>query len=137
MSTARSNSSSNQCSDWLKTLDALQEANLILKGDLTSEARRVDGSKDLLEALEGFLQRSLNKDMHIALLRQDIMSFQKRAGADGTLPDTQSMERKLGQDVAMMCEQFALLKADFSRHFNNPEPLLSSASSLASARSGL
>ena len=130
-------SRSSRFADWLVTLDALQEANLKLKQDLTRETRRVNGSTDLLEALEAFLVRSLNKDLHIALLRQDVMMFERQAGLDDSPSHFQNGPQKLGQDVAMMCEQFAKLKEDFSAQFGGPAPVLNSASSSASVRSGL
>ena len=86
-----------------------------MKQRLSEEAKRAGGSKELLETLEGFLSRSLNKDMHVALLRQDINSLERLAKSDEVYED--SGNRQLRRDVTKMCEEFDRLKADFEARF--------------------
>lgn len=108
---------SNQVTGWLVTLDALQEANLALKHSISSEAKRAGASSERLEALEAFLTRSLDKDTHIALLRQDVKALERPATATDESAAYEKACQKLALDVARMSEQFAQLKADFEMLF--------------------
>ena len=128
---------SNQLNEWLTTLDALQEANLALKHSVSKQAKCAEGDKDLLEALENFLTRSLNKDTLIALLRQDVRMLGKLAASIETYAVFEKAHEKLALDVGKMCEQFAQLKEDFESRFFKQSAMLNSASPPASARSGL
>ena len=106
-----------QIAEWLETLDYLLEENIALKHRLSDIIVRNRHTKAGLEMLEAFQNSFINKDAHIALLRQDINVQGKLADAllteHGTYHSFNHKQRKLQFEVVMMCEQFNRLKTVF------------------------
>jgi hypothetical protein len=104
-----------QTAEWLAALDVLKEANLALQRRLADEIRRSEGNKAILEVLESFLDKFLNKDLHISLLRKDVLALQTAASADSSLK-----QQRLQHEVNRMIEEFQMLKIEFEDQFCAP-----------------
>jgi hypothetical protein len=104
-------------SEWLSSLDILKDENLALQHCLAEEVKRAGGRRELLEALEKFLDSLLNKDVHISLLRRDIRAHEALMLTSTTGVELSSQHQKLQDDVTRMCVEFARLKADFEQRF--------------------
>lgn len=109
-----------QLADWLGALDAMKEANLVLQRRLADEIKRSEGKKPTLEALEDFLDKFLNKDLHISLLRKDVLVLQAAGSYDFSLK-----QQRLQHEIDRMNEELLALKFDFENQFCKGEPACS------------
>lgn len=91
---------------WLQKLDVLQQENILLKNTV-AEIIRHDVAGDLLDAMEQFLNKFIDKDAALELLRYDI------ARAIKLKEETQQHE-KLRREISLMEEDFLRIKAHFN-----------------------
>ena len=94
---------------WQRTLNYLQQENIHLKNRLAEIVKNGIDDKMLRQA-EYFQNQFLNKDVIIAILKQDVLAERdsnRRTVAPGAY-------EKLREDMAKMETAFAFLKSEFN-----------------------
>jgi hypothetical protein len=100
-------------SEWLCILNRLQEENLALKQRVAEASKNAGGKGEMLETLEYFLNRILNKDIHFILFRQDIGKQERLAMHPDASPDIEQEQQKLKWDLRKMDLELRKLKEEF------------------------
>ncbi len=123
MSNIDHNSIGRQIRDWLETLEALVEENVVLKHRLSGIIAARFHTRSELEMLEAYQNSFVNKDAYLSLLYQDIKAQEKLALAlhseGATYYSFNHKQQKLQYDVMMMSEQFSRLKNTFEAQFGD------------------
>lgn len=100
-----------EASDWLKTLDGLQQENVRLKNRIADVIRKDINSKTLEQA-ELMLSNIMNKEAVIALLRRDIVQHLK----DTQQGNAAQQQAKLREDIGKMQHELQRLTIDFTTY---------------------
>lgn len=107
---------------WQHTLDYILQQNIELKNSLSAiDSRMIDA--DVLEQLEKFQNRFIEKDVLISLLRHDIISLEELLKNDysNELQYLQIVRKheSLKKDIQRLEVEFILLKSKFNIFLNN------------------
>jgi len=102
---------------WQKTLDVLQQENVLLKHKVT-ELLKEGVHTVALEKIEFYLNILLDKDAVLALLRHEIAGYlrdgyKKESPVYGVADAT---KERLGKDVVKMEQEFQKLKAELTNY---------------------
>jgi len=105
---------------WLRTLDYFQQENIFLKNRLAQIAMN-HISRGLLNNLEAYQNKFINKDALIALIRRDIAEQEQLLRKDLNEDDHLfekiiAKQEKLRNDVQSMEREFTALKFDFNKY---------------------
>lgn len=101
---------------WLQKLDELQQENILLKNTVANIIKN-DVANNMLDAMEQFLNKFIDKDAALELLRHDIARAIKQANiAMATTKNISTQHKKLSREILLMEEEFNRLKTQFN-HF--------------------
>lgn len=106
-----------QIAEWARVVTEMIQENNLLKRRLSSFIGDNNESREILDSLEAYHSSLINKDVHLALLIQDIrkqeMFAKSLVNEKVTDLNFNFQQKRLQYEVVMMQEQFQRLKAAF------------------------
>lgn len=98
---------------WLQKLDKLQQENIAMKNMVASIIKN-DVDNEVLDAMEQFMNKFIDKDAALELLRYDIAIVMKQTNNNTTATKTIILKHeKLRREIVLMEEEFNRLKENF------------------------
>lgn len=118
MSNSKSGYYKQEYEAWFRTLDYMQQQNILLKNTLAAISRR-DISVDMLDQLEQYQTKFLEKDTLIMLLRMDIATHEQSIISNNGSPVADALlkrHNKLRRDMEHAEKDFNTLKYNFNNY---------------------
>lgn len=103
---------------WFRTLDYIQQQNIILKNTL-AEISSLQINDEMLEKLEYYQTKFLEKDTLIVLLRMDIAAHEQSIISNNGSPVADTLLKrhfKLRRDMENVEKEFSTLKYNFNNY---------------------
>jgi hypothetical protein len=115
---ARAQQYGHEVDTWLRTLDYLQQENIYLKNRV-ADLLKYEMNSSVLEKVEYFHNKFIDKDAVLSLLRHDITQLAANIGktnGNGVSAQVLLKEEHLRRDMARMEAEFGKLKSDFNQY---------------------
>lgn len=115
---ARAQQYGHEVDTWLRTLDYLQQENIYLKNRV-ADLLKYEMNNGILEKVEFFHNKFIDKDAVLSLLRHDIAQLAdniERANGNGMSKQMLLKEEHLRRDMEKMEVEFGKLKSDFNQY---------------------
>ena len=118
MSSSKSGYYKHEYEAWFRTLDYIQQQNIMLKNTLANISRH-DISNEMLEQLEQYQTKFLEKDTLVLLLRMDIAAHEQSIISNNGSPVADALlkrHNKLRRDMEHVEKEFNTLKYNFNNY---------------------